>query len=498
MQGKNFDIFISYRRSDGDEIAAKINETLKGNHYRCFFDFESLKDGRFDERIEKAIEDAPVFIALLTPHYLERPKKDGEKELSEEEKKKQEKDWVIREIECAIKNKRKIIPIDYNKKFVGYPESISEEIKKGLGGHNFAVVSSGQQYSRDMDALMEDWIGNTVPKPPERTRGKANIEVSSDVNCDILKAGEVIATVAKGGYNILKLPQGRHKLICRSNDFLDVQQKIVLEIDQDLADDFIEIELANEVQTLIEEKRRKEEEEIKRLEREKQIEQAVRRLVLHQPYNLKTLTGHSSSVFSIAESPDGKYLASGSDDGTIIIWDAESCQKLKTLVGHSWIVESVCFSPDGKYLASGSVEDTVIIWDAKSGERLKTLEGHSGSVSSVCWSPDGKYLASGSGDNNVIIWDANSGEKLQNLEGHSGWVNSVCFSPDGKYLASGSNDKTVIIWDANSGEKLQILEGHSSVVESVSWSPDGKYLASGSDDKTVIIWGVILSPIYIR
>ena len=260
MSGKNFDIFISYRRSDGDEIAAKINETLKGNHYRCFFDFESLKDGRFDERIERAIEDAPVFIALLTPHYLERPKEEKEKESEDEEKKNDEEDWVIREIECAIKNNKKIIPIDYNKKFVEYPESLSEEIKKGLGGHNFAVVSSGQQYSRDMDALMEDWIGNTVPKPTQRTQGKANIEVSSDVNCDILKAGEVIATVAKGGYNILKLPQGRHKLICRSNDFLDVQQKIVLEIDQDLADDFIEIELANEVQPLIEEKRRKEEE----------------------------------------------------------------------------------------------------------------------------------------------------------------------------------------------------------------------------------------------
>lgn len=261
MIGKNFDIFISYRRSDGDEIAAKINETLKGNHYRCFFDFESLKDGRFDERIERAIEDAPVFIALLTPHYLERPKEEKEKESEDEEKKNDEEDWVIREIECAIKNNKKIIPIDYNKKFVGYPESVSEEIKKGLGDHNFAVVSSGQQYPRDMKALMEDWIGNTVPKPTQRTQGKANIEVSSDVNCDILKAGEVIATVAKGGYNILKLPQGRHKLICRSNDFLDVQQKIVLEIDQDLADDFIEIELANEVQPLIEEKRRKEEEE---------------------------------------------------------------------------------------------------------------------------------------------------------------------------------------------------------------------------------------------
>ena len=247
MSGKNFDIFISYRRSDGEEIAAKINETLKGNHYRCFFDFESLTDGRFDDRIEKAIEDAPVFIALLTPHYLERPKKDGEKELSEEKKKKQEKDWVIREIECAIKNNKKIIPINYNKRFVDYPESISEEIKEGLGGHNFAVVSSGQQYSRDMDALMKKWIGNTVPPPTEKTQGKANIEVKSDANCDILKTGEVIATVAKGGYNILKLSQGRHRLVFRSNEFSDIEQEAELEVKSNLADDIFDVKLAKRV-----------------------------------------------------------------------------------------------------------------------------------------------------------------------------------------------------------------------------------------------------------
>ena len=210
---------------------------------------------------------------------------------------------------------------------------------------------------------------------------------------------------------------------------------------------------------------------------------------------LKTLEGHSDRVNSVSFSPDGKYLASGSWDETVIIWDANSGEKLKILEGHSRSVESVSFSPDGKYLASGSSDKTVIIWDAKSGKELKTLEGHSNDVNSVSWSPDGKYLASGSQRWNgdiligcIEIWDAKSGEIFKTLEGHSYGVESVCWSPDGKYLASGSDDETVIIWDAKSGEKLKTLEGHFWYVYSVSWSPDGKYLASGSIDKTLIIW----------
>ena len=183
--------------------------------------------------------------------------------------------------------------------------------------------------------------------------------------------------------------------------------------------------------------------------------------------------------------------------GTLFAQDEITLKHLRTIEGHSSNVESVCWSPDGIYLASGSLDNTVIIWDAESGQRLLTLKGHSGSVLSVSWSPDGKYLASGSFENTVIIWDANSGEKLQTLEGHSSFVSSVCWSPDGKFLASGSsqfngveNIGCIKIWDAIGGKEIQTLHRHSSFVESVSWSPDGKYLASGSWDGTIIIWSV--------
>ncbi|KAI9767962.1 MAG: hypothetical protein M1840_005274 [Geoglossum simile] len=203
---------------------------------------------------------------------------------------------------------------------------------------------------------------------------------------------------------------------------------------------------------------------------------------------LQTLKGHSSSVHSVAFSHNSAWLASGSYDRSVKIWDASSGECLKTLKGHSSLVRSVTFSHNSAWLASGSYDQTVKIWDASSGECLKTLKGHSSFVRSVTFSHNSAWLASGSDDQTVKIWDASSGECLQTLKGHSSWVHSVTFSHNSAWLASGSDDQTVKIWDASSGECLKTLKGHSSSVRSVAFSHNSAWLASGSYDQSVKIW----------
>ena len=153
------------------------------------------------------------------------------------------------------------------------------------------------------------------------------------------------------------------------------------------------------------------------------------------------------SVLGIAFSPDGRTLASGSDD--IRLWDAVTGEQRLTLVGgHVESVLGIAFSPDGQTLASsgGWEDETIRLWDAVTGERKRTLTGNAGRVSSIAFSPDGGKLASASLDETVRLWDTVTGEHKLTLTGHTDGVLSVAFSPDGRILASAGGDGTVLLW----------------------------------------------------
>jgi WD40 repeat protein len=205
---------------------------------------------------------------------------------------------------------------------------------------------------------------------------------------------------------------------------------------------------------------------------------------------LRTLEGHTDSVWSVAFSPDGQTLASGGGSTTVRLWRVSDGALLRTLKGHRGWVRSVALSPDGQTLASGGGSTTVRLWRVSDGALLRTLKGHRGWVRSVAFSPDGQTLASGSGDNTVRLRRVADGRLLRTLKGHADSVWSVAFSPDGQTLASGSADNTVRLWRVSDGALLRTLNGHTRPVESVAFSPDGTLLASGSSDGTLRLWGV--------
>lgn len=229
---------------------------------------------------------------------------------------------------------------------------------------------------------------------------------------------------------------------------------------------------------------------------------------------LFTFKGHTGGVWSVAISPDGKTAASGQgivlgilgngDVGppkeyVVLVWDVETGHELQRFTGHTDTIRSVAFSPDGKRIVSGSWDKTIRIWDVKAGTVIHRIEGLSDKIVAVTFTTDGNKIVSGGIDKTIRIWDANTGTQLKTI-GAKGQVHTLSLSPDGQRLLTGElnvnekNDDTFMsLWDFKSGNLIRRFSGVKGI-NTLSFSQDGRRVLSaglvGEQESIMQLWDV--------
>ncbi len=183
---------------------------------------------------------------------------------------------------------------------------------------------------------------------------------------------------------------------------------------------------------------------------------------------------------SVAYRPDGKILATGSEDGTVVLWSATTGKKQMALAGCKSQVWEVAYSPSGRQVAaaSGWSQGLTMLWSVGPGKTEWSSRLPSDPFYSVTFSPDGTLLAAGDRTGTARVWTLLTNEQILELKGHKGWVTEVAFSQDGRYLATLAGSE-VRLYDITSGEQVKTLSDPSQQLHSLAWFPDGTRLIAG-------------------
>ncbi len=201
------------------------------------------------------------------------------------------------------------------------------------------------------------------------------------------------------------------------------------------------------------------------------------------------LAGHDGQTraSAVSYSPNGRYLASGDDEGWILVRDAQNGTELQRMQAHIAQVTGLAWSPDSERLASSARDGSLRLWERASGRELGGLRGHRGAVRAVAWDVLGERLFSCGDDGAIHVWEADGGRLVRSFLGHQGAVHALDYDPNRNRLVTGSSDRTVRVWDLDTGTS-RILRGHEAAVLEVAFDGRGERVLSGDQDGTVYLW----------
>ena len=481
-------IAISYRRADSEAMTGRIFDRLIAHYGKeaIFRDIDDIPPGiDFRVHINQTLLKTHILLAIVGPHWLGMAS-DGSADRIQEES-----DPVRVEVETALRRRVPLIPVLIGTTKMPSSDQLPPSLKD-FAFRNAVKVDTGQDFDyhmdrliRSMDAILEQAPKSppsretktpTPPKPSTAERGAAAAAIAEaprKKDTGSRAAAQTPAADATAKAESFAKPVSFMSSATAPGDWRDMAWPA------DQQGRMLRLGIAGAAAVL-----------------------ALVALVFglsggsgNQGQRLLTLSGHSGAVTSVAFSPSGQTLVSGSTDKSIRLWDAGSGQSLRTMSGDSETVSSVAFTPNGKRIVSGSFDRAILIWDANSGQLLRTLRDESSAswqtppaVWSIAISPDGTRIVAGSGDAAVKVWNLDTGEQLPNPKYHNDVVTSVAFFPNGKTIVSASKDATVKIWDIEARKPLRTLTDHPGQILSVAVSPDGKRIAAGGSGNSVIIW----------
>lgn len=235
MPDKHYDIFISYRREGGKNYARVIKPELEKRGFKVFLDFDELKDGKFDQRILDAIDDAPIFMLILSNGCLDRCVNDD--------------DWVRQEILHADRSGKHIVPVEVDKSFRQMPDLVPDDVKNVVGQHQFSQVDTETLLTASMDELVHYRIRPYITVAVPESEG-AEIHVETDADCAILRFQKALGIARVGEDAVVRLKKGKHKLEFVSLKVDSVRQSNVVEVPDNDYSDFIEVRLKDKLEDL--------------------------------------------------------------------------------------------------------------------------------------------------------------------------------------------------------------------------------------------------------